>query len=157
MLGFYIITTGISFGIYYLSSNAYNNYLERKGYVSNEPSKSLAETKFNLLSLAFKALIPGYNIYTAIQILWEGPKQFDKMAADELKSGSIRKLTIEEIKEIENKKAKEEEKVIVSEKLNYEEMTNEEKIAFLEKEREELLKLKESNEEESKQLRIGTK
>ena len=40
---------------------------------------------------------------------------------------------------------------------SYEEMTNEEKLAFLEKEREFLLKEKANKEEQPSQLKIGTK
>ena len=161
MLVFYLVTTGVSFGIYYLSTKAYGDYLERKGYVDADGKRSSAELGFMMLSLGVKALIPIYNICTAAKIVWDGSKHFDEMAADDLKKGSIRKLTDEEIEQkevVEN-----EDTTIISQPddyTHYHEMTREEKLAFLEKEKEFLLQEKEneslisSNDNEEEKARI---
>lgn len=148
MFGLYLITTGVSFGVYYLSTKAYGDYLKRKGYIDADGERSRAELGFMMLSLGFKALIPIYNIYTAAKIVWDGSKHFDEMAADDLKKGSIRIATEEEkanTKKINSNVIEEKDNYI-----HYEDMTNDEKLAFLEKEREFLLQLK-ADESSSKQ------
>ena len=168
MFGLYLTTTGISFGIFYLSTKAYGDYLKRMGYVDADGSKSTAELGFSILSLGFKAIIPGYNIYSAVKILWAGSKHFEEMAADDLKKGSISKLTDKEIKEDaieEQQQPKIEEKMeqnsnqkteqVIEQKSApkldrnfiykpYKDMTNEEKLAFLEQEKAYLLHQKEN-------------
>ena len=173
MFGLYLATTGISFGVFYLSTKAYGDYLKRMGYVDADGSKSTAELGFNIVSLGFKALIPGYNIYSALKILWEGSEHFEEMAADDLKKGSIRKLTDREINgdvieekqqpRIEEKAELKAEQIAESKteqvveqktapKLErnfvykpYKDMTNEEKLAFLEQEKAYLLQQKENS------------
>jgi len=148
MFGLYIITTGISFGVFFLSSKAYNDFIERKGYVSTEKEKSVAELNFNILSYAFKALIPGYNIYSAIQILWTGSKHFEESLQDEIKKGNLRRITeadlTEDINTNSNQYVSPEECLGFEPNRHYEEMTNDEKLAFLEKEKEFLLQEKEN-------------
>lgn len=174
MFGLYLTTTGISFGIFYLSTKAYGDYLNRMGYVDADGSKSTAELGFNILSLGFKALIPGYNIYSAVKILWAGSKHFEEMAADDLKKGSIRKLTHEEIKEqarLEMESNKKNgyvsnesfmdlrssdideniKRLADSEENPYNDMTNEEKLEYLKKERKALLQ---GNDEEKEREKI---
>ena len=160
MLELYLITTGISFGISYLSARAYSDFLKRKNCVSTGISDLNYEFKFKLLSLVFKSLIPGYNIYTAIETLWNGTKDFNSSLEEGLKNGTIRRMTDEEIKELEEEKAvNKNSNVEVHEAYikPYEQMTNEEKLAFLEREKELLLKEKENIEQKPIQYKIEKK
>ena len=102
----YCLSVAVSGGVFYLSGRAYDDYLKRNNYVSNTSPMGNYELKFNLASLALKALTPGFNIYAAAQILWDGSKDFEKKTAEALSKGRIRKLTDEEI--AERKKAEQE-------------------------------------------------
>ena len=159
LLLLYGVTTTISFGVYYLSTKAYNDYLERKGYEFVDGPKTPAELSFTIASYAFKAIIPGYNIYNAVQILWQGNKQFADMAFDDLKSGNIRKLTNEERIEMHNQNHLENATIETQNNhpMQYSELTAEEKIAFLEKQKELLLQGMSQQEEAPKQYTMQQK
>ena len=101
LMGIYLATTAISCGVFYLSGKAYGGYLERNNYVSTTKPKGASEILFDTISLGFKAFIPGYNLYTAVILLWTGSKNFEELASKSLNDGSIRKLTEEEIEEKE--------------------------------------------------------
>ena len=106
MFFWYLVSVAASYGTFYLQGRAYSDYLKRNNYVSNTSPMGEYELKFDMFSLALKAFTPGFNIYAAVKILWDGSKDFEKKAADSLSKGKIRKLTKEEIeakqKEVEN-------------------------------------------------------
>lgn len=107
MFFWYLVSVGASYGTFYLQGRAYSDYLKRNNYVSNTNPMGEYELKFDMFSLALKALTPGFNIYAAVKILWDGSKDFEKRAKEALNKGTIRKLTKEEIeakkKELEEK------------------------------------------------------
>lgn len=108
LFDFYLISIAASWGVFYLSGKAYDDYLKRNNYVSTTDKMGNYELKFNLASIALKALTPGFNIYAAAKILWDGSKDFEQRANEALSKGRIRKLTD---KELEEKRQFESEKV----------------------------------------------
>lgn len=175
MFGLYVLTTAISGGVFYLTSKAYDGYLKRNHYISTTGEKKLAELNFEILSYAFKALMPGYNIYMAVKMLWDGPKQFEVQALESLKKGKIREMTDEEIENEEalesyelvdnNYNNTENETFLVdattikqhSSVKSYNELTAEEKLAFLRQEQAFLLESSKEKKEAPVQFKLGQK
>lgn len=183
LMSIYLLTTAASCGIFYLSGKAYNSYLKRNNYVSTTKPKDPSEVLFDALSSGLKAFVPGYNLYTAFLMLWIGSKNFEELANKSLSNGSIRKLTEEEIKEkelkemeasmeLDNSNSFDSESDILEENNNINDeydfnigddnsksdmVSLDEKIAYLEREKELLLSIKDNRNNNPEQFKLERK
>lgn len=120
--------------------------LKRKGYKFVKENKSFAEKLSSFISIAFKGSIPVYNVINAIVILCMGDKLYDYMEKKLLEKGKIYMPKDEpensesemesSSSEIENNNTNSVQKD--SSEKKYEDMTLEEKLAYLKKEKEKL-------------------
>ena len=138
LLGIYLGTSAVSFATILLYSAALSNKIKRDGYKFVE--KSFIENMIGWLQTIFKSFLPVYNILNTIVLLCSGDKYFEHFEDKLLKEGKIY-LPQNNYNVI----GKEEKSVcantnVVSNEKKYEDMTTKEKLAYLEKEKEKLLK-----------------
>ena len=143
LLGIYLVTTAISWATIIIVSKSCEKRLERKGYKQIKQKKSFIENVASSMSTIFKASLPVYNILNACVILFMGDKVYDELEKELLERGSIY------IPKENNVNTQPEMKSMTLEKTNnvqkdntvkkYEDMSIDEKIAYLEREKQSLL------------------
>lgn len=159
VLGIYIGTTVTAFLMGAISDKAMDERLDREGYkyVEKEP-KGPAEKIQDAIQVGLIMLIPGLNFIIGC-ISFFGFNSFYKSFLEEsLENGTIRRKTEEEkeeekrIREAKKEKRNEKEIQVVQKQVvinkPYSEMSNEEKLAVLEREKTFLLSI--NNKQESK-------
>ena len=149
VMGLYVITTLASWGIYYLVDKAYVNKLEREEYAFKDTS--VYEKILDYAQKGLRRIIPVYNIYMAVKMLWYGDNYLEFRKREDLKNDKlIRVDSYEDRAQIakENNQG--------TELVNIKEKTPEERIRELELERERLIKeyYPERSEEKSYQKHI---
>lgn len=132
LLNLYLTSTAISWGTYFLGYNNLKKRIKSEGYTMIKSDKSLLE-KINTYSIGF---IPVLNVFLATDLLFNKDYYINEMFYDLKRDNKLRK--IENIK-MENPIQKQKEQ----EPLN-KDMTRKEKIAYLEEQKQLLLKEKES-------------
>lgn len=160
VLGIYAGTTIAGFLMEVIASKAMDERLEREGYTyTDKVEKGPAEKIQETLQVGLIMLIPVINFIFGCVVFFGTNSFYKSMLEDGLSDGSIRRKTEEE-KEAEKEeekikkelkktktKIKEVTKEVVINKP-YSEMTNEEKLAVLEREKSFLLSI--NNREETK-------
>lgn len=160
VLGIYAGTTIAGFLMEVIASKAMDERLEREGYTyTDKVEKGTAEKIQETLQVGLIMLIPVINFIIGCVVFFGTNSLYKSMLEDGLSDGSIRRKTEEE-KEAEKEeekikkelkktktKIKEVTKEVVINKP-YSEMTNEEKLAVLEREKSFLLSI--NNREETK-------
>ena len=160
VLGIYAGTTIAGFLMEAIASKAMDERLEREGYTyTDKVEKGPAEKIQETLQVGLIMLIPVINFIFGCVVFFGTNSFYKSMLEDGLSDGSIRRKTEEE-KEVEKEeekikkelkktktKIKEVTKEVVINKP-YSEMTNEEKLAVLEREKSFLLSI--NNREETK-------
>lgn len=142
LLNIYLGTTAISWATVFIFSAACKKKLKREGYKFVKEKKSISEKIASFMSVAFKGSIPVYNILNTIAVLCMGDKLYGYMEDKLLSEGEIYMPT-EEIPSSEDEFSPSEGTKIYTESIEktstekkYDEMTLEEKLAYLERERE---------------------
>lgn len=121
LLNIYLGTTAISWATVFIFSAACEKKLKREGYKVVKEKKSIKENIASFISIAFKGSIPIYNILNTIAILCMGDKLYEYIT-EEMPSSEETNTYIESIEKASTEK-------------KYDEMTLEEKLAYLERER----------------------
>ena len=159
VLGIYAGTTIAGFLLGAIASKAMDERLEREGYTyTDKVEKGTAEKIQETLQVGLIMLIPVINFIFGCVVFFGTNSFYESMLEDGLSDGSIRRKTEEEKeaekeekikKKLKKTKTKIEEitKEVVINKP-YSEMTNEEKLAVLEREKSFLLSI--NNREETK-------
>lgn len=150
LLGIYAGTTISAFLMDLITSKAMDERLDREGYTYNEIDKKGPAEKIRegILTGAI-LLIPGINFILGCAMFFGYNKLYKSTLEDGLTDGTIRRKTEEEKEEQRIKqlnKGKKSKKIeVVKEEIvinkPYSEMTNEEKLAVLEKEKAFLLSI----------------
>ena len=157
LLGIYATTTISAFLMDLITSKAMDERLDREGYTYNEKNeKGTAEKIRESIIVGAILLTPVINFVLGCAMFFEYNKLYKSTLDDGVLDGSIRRKTDEEIKEQESKKQKKKSKVKEKEVIKevvinkpYSEMTNEEKLAVLEKERAFLLSINKRENDQS--------
>ena len=164
LLNIYLGTTAVSWAIVLIFSAAGGKKLKREGYNLVNPKKSFTEKLASFISTAFIGSIPIYNIIIAIAILCVGDDKFYEYMKDKLlEEGKIYMTKDEPANkqpEMESSPFEKEQNNTDSiQKVNaekkYEDMSVEEKMAYLEREKEILLRQKASVSDESLSENLG--
>ena len=156
VLGIYAGTTIAGFLMEVIASKAMDERLEREGYTyTDKVEKGTAEKIQETLQVGLIMLIPVINFIFGCVVFFGTNSFYKSMLEDGLSDGSIRRKTEEEKEEQkiqkELKKTKTKIKEVTKEVVinkPYSEMTNEEKLAVLEREKSFLLSI--NNREETK-------
>lgn len=156
VLGIYAGTTIAGFLMEAIASKAMDERLEREGYTyTDKVEKGTAEKIQETLQVGLIMLIPVINFIFGCVVFFGTNSFYKSMLEDGLSDGSIRRKTEEEKEEQkiqkELKKTKTKIKEVTKEVVinkPYSEMTNEEKLAVLEREKSFLLSI--NNREETK-------
>jgi hypothetical protein len=160
VLGIYAGTTIVGFLMEVIASKAMDERMEREGYTyTDKVEKGTAETIQETLQVGLIMLIPVINFIFGCVVFFGTNSFYKSMLEDGLSDGTIRRLTEEEKeeqKEEQNKKkAQKKEKNKIKEVTKevvinkpYSEMSNEEKLAVLEREKAFLLSI--NNQETAK-------
>lgn len=154
LLGIYAGTTISAFLMDLLTSKAMDERLDREGYTYNEKDqKGPAEKIREGIIVGAILLIPGINFLLGCAMFFGYNKLYKSTLEDGLSDGTIRRKTEEEKEKQSLKKEKKNKKIeVVKEEViinkPYSEMSNEEKLAVLEKERAFLLSI--NNRQENK-------
>ena len=149
MLEIYLITTLISWATFGLFAASCTERMKREGYKGVKIKKSLSERFFENLSILFKISIPLFNIAAAIITFFSADKLYEGIKEKLLSEGKLEKIDEENNEE-------EIEFDIDKDTMNvkkYNDLSVEEKIDYLEKEKEHLLREKESNKQNEHILR----
>ena len=157
LLSIYLGTTAVSWVTFLLFSVAGEKKLKRDGYKFVKPKRTFIENLVWTMSIVFKASIPVYNIINATIVLCMGEKIYEYLEDRLLEEGKIymskdeRANTQPEIKSSLFEKEKNYTDGIQSRNVEkkYEDMSFEEKMAYLEREKEILLSQRESASIES--------
>ena len=155
LLGVYAGTTISAFLMDLITTKAMDERLEREGYTYNEKNKKgLAEKIREGIIVGSILLIPVINVILGFAMFFGYNSLYKSTLEDGLTDGSIRRKTEEEIEDQKNKKENKKSKVkeVVKEVVinkPYSEMTNEEKLAVLEKERAFLLSINKRDNDKS--------
>lgn len=157
LLNIYLGTTAVSWAVVFIFSVACGKKLKREGYKIVKEKKSFVEKLASFISTAFKGSIPIYNIINAIAILCVGDKFYEHMVDKLLESGKIYMPKDEpaniqpeiESSPFEKEQSNTESIQKVNCKRKYEDMSVEEKMAYLEREKEMLLRQTTSISDES--------
>lgn len=142
LLNIYLGTTAISWATVFMFSAACEKKLKREGYKFVREKKSISEKIASFISTAFKGSIPVYNIINTIAVLCAGDKLYEYMEDKLLEEGKIYMPTEEnpisedKISPREETKNYTESMEKASTEKKYDEMTLEEKLAYLEREKE---------------------
>ena len=134
LLNIYLGTTAISWATVFIFSAACEKKLKREGYKVVKEKKSISEKIASFISIAFKGSIPIHNILNTIAILCMGDKLYEYMEDKLLEQGKIYMPT-EEMPSSEETNTYTESIEKASTEKKYDEMTLEEKLAYLERER----------------------
>ena len=143
LLGIYLGTSVASFATTLLYSSAISNKIKRDGY--KFVKKSFSENLINWLKAIFKSFIPVYNVLNTIALFCSGDKIFDRIKVKLLVAGDIYKPKDNYNNIQREKKQIQNNTNVVRKEKKYEYMTTKEKLAYLEQEREKLLKETEEN------------
>jgi hypothetical protein len=145
LLNIYLGTTAISWSIVFLFCAACDKKLKREGYKYIKEKKSIPEKIVSFTLRAFKGFVPVYNILNAITVLLIGDKVYKYMEDKLLQQGDIYMPT-EEMSSMEDEFSSREETKTYTESTEkertekkYAEMTLEEKLAYLEREKARLI------------------
>lgn len=157
LLNIYLGTTAVSWAITFISSAASIKKLERKGYRFVKPKKSFAERLASFIRTAFIGSIPVYNIINSIYSLYDLYKLYEYIEEKLLEAGYIYMPKDEHANTLPKMESssfeKEQNNTDSIQKVNgekkYGDMSIEEKIAYLEREKEILLRRKASISDES--------
>lgn len=163
LLNIYLGTTAVSWATVFIFGAACEKKLKREGYKFVKPKKSFTEKLASFISTAFKGSIPIYNIINTIAILCMGDKLYEYMEDKLLEEGKIYMPKDEPANpqpEMESSPFEKEQNNTDSiQKVNaekkYEDMSVEEKMAYLEREKEILLRQKASVSDESLSENLG--
>ena len=162
LLNIYLGTTAVSWAIAFIFSVVCEKKLKRKGYKFVKPKKSFTERLASFISTAFKGFIPIYNISCIIVILWMGDKYYEHIEKKRLEEGTIYMPKDEPANtqpEMESSPFEKEQNNTGIQEGNaekkYEDMSVEEKMAYLEREKEILLRQKASVSDESLSENLG--
>lgn len=156
VLGIYAGTTIAGFLMEAIASKAMDERLEREGYTyTDKVEKGTAEKIQETLQAGLIMLIPVINFIFGCVVFFGTNSFYKSMLEDGLSDGSIRRKTEEEKEEEKIKKELKKTKTKIKEVTKevvinkpYSEMTNEEKLAVLEREKSFLLSI--NNREETK-------
>ncbi len=156
LLGIYAGTTIAGFLMEVIASKAMDERLDREGYTySDKTKKGIAERLQETIQVGLIMLIPVINFIFGCVVFFGTNSFYKSTLEDGLSDGSIRKKTEEEKEEESRKKEQKKAKIRVKEVTKevvinkpYSEMTNEEKLAVLEREKAFLLSI--NNREETK-------
>ncbi|MBE6151426.1 MAG: hypothetical protein E7162_06415 [Firmicutes bacterium] len=156
VLGIYAGTTIAGFLMEAIASKAMDERLEREGYTyTDKVEKGTAEKIQETLQVGLIMLIPVINFIFGCIVFFGTNSFYKSMLEDGLSDGSIRRKTEEEKEEQKIKKELKKTKTKIKEVTKevvinkpYSEMTNEEKLAVLEREKSFLLSI--NNREETK-------
>lgn len=149
-IGIYVGTTITAFLMDLISSKAMDERLDREGYAYNEQDKKGPAEKIREgILVGAILLIPVINFILGCAMFFGYNKLYKSTLDDGLTDGSIRRKTEEEKEEQKLKQLNKEKKgkkiEVVTEKIiinkPYSEMTNEEKLVVLEKEKAFLLSM----------------
>lgn len=161
LLNIYLGTTAVSWTTVFILSAACEKKLKREGY--KFVKLSFTEKLASFISTAFKCSIPIYNIINTIAILCMGDKLYEYVEDELLEEGKIYMPKDEPANtqpEMESSPFEKEQNNTDSiQKVNaekkYEDMSVEEKMAYLEREKEILLRQKASVSDESLSENLG--
>ena len=156
VLGIYAGTTIAGFLMEAIASKTMDERLEREGYTyTDKVEKGTAEKIQETLQAGLIMLIPVINFIFGCVVFFGTNSFYKSMLEDGLSDGSIRRKTEEEKEEEKIKKELKKTKTKIKEVTKevvinkpYSEMTNEEKLAVLEREKSFLLSI--NNREETK-------
>ncbi len=143
LLNMYLGTTAISWAIAFTFAVTCNKKLEKKGYKFVE-KKSILENITSFIPVVFKGSIPICNFISAITLLCMWDMFYECLEEGMLANGEIYMPTEETTSSEEMSSPKEETNIYTEniENINlekkYDEMTLEEKLAYLERERKRL-------------------
>jgi len=163
LLNIYLGTTAVSWAIVFICGAACSKKLKREGYKVVDSKKSFIEKLASFISLAFKGSIPIVNIISAIYILWMIDEMYEYGKGQLLEKGEIYMPKDEPANtqpEMESSPFEKEQNNTdsiqkVNAKKKYEDMSVEEKMAYLEREKEILLRQKASVSDESLSENLG--
>lgn len=156
VLGIYAGTTIAGFLMEVIASKAMDERMEREGYTyTDKGEKGTAEKIQETLQAGLIMLIPVINFIFGCVIFFGTNSLYKSTLEDGLSDGTIRRKTEEEKEEEKIKKENKKEKIKIKEVTKevvinkpYSEMSNEEKLAVLERERTFLLSI--NNRENTK-------
>ena len=153
LLKLYLATTIFSCGVSAITLLAYNKRLKREGYSfkNNHQNVSLPEKIIGsiqtLLFVSVPTLIPVFNIAMIFRLITKFDEVYEEFVADNIKEGKLYKIDEKELSgasDDKNLTMNKPNSIVDEESKNkkekaYSEMTREEKIAFLEREKRTLL------------------
>lgn len=165
LLGIYIGTTAASFLFAGITNAAWNKRLDREGYRDLSKERTKIERFKDALEETILLLIPGINIIGSSMLFFGGDNLYKECRDNGISDGKIVKKSKQQIEEeqrvkeakLEAKKKKKsnQEPIVIqqeqtqSKTKSYSEMTNEEKLVFLERERAFLLSMNQQSKEKS--------
>ena len=163
LLNIYLGTTAVSWAIVFIFSAACEKKFKREGYKIVKQKKSFVEKLASFISTAFEGSIPIYNIINAIAILCMGDKFYEHVVDKLLEEGKIYMPKDEpaniqpeiESSPFENEQSNTDSIQNVNCEKKYEDMSVEEKMAYLEREKEMLLRQTASISDESLSENLG--
>ena len=153
LLNVYLGTTVASWVTILIFSTACEKKLKREGYKFVKQKKSFAEKLASFISTLFKSSIPVYNIINAIVIICMVDKFYDYIKDKLLERGIIYMPQDKSVNTQPEMESTTFENTDTIQKVNvekkYEDMSFEEKMTYLEREKEILLRQKASTSDES--------
>ena len=141
LLNIYLGTTAISIATVYLYSIAWQKRIEKEGYVFVDKKESFIDKIVKNISTILRLSIPVLNIIPVLTLIFSGDKLYEKMKQSFLYDGKIKYVYDKSYTSEQEKDIKMDMSPIESNesKKSYSEMTVEEKLAYLEKEKQNLI------------------
>ena len=140
LLKIYLGSTIINLSMIALTSVAYSKRLKREGYMFIKNDNSFPEKLLSLIKTVITASLPVLNTLNAISLIFIGETNYQKLKSKLISEGKIY-IPVEHDEELlKNTEEYFGENTKVKYKKTYNEMTLEEKLNFLEKEKERLIR-----------------
>ena len=143
LLGIYLGTSSVRFATALFYGADLSNKVKRDGYKFVE--LSFSERIINWLKIVFRSRLPIYNVINTVILFCSDDKLFEMAEGKLLEEGKIYKPKDNYNNIRREKKQIQNNTNVVRKEKKYEYMTTKEKLAYLEQEREKLLKETEEN------------